>query len=203
MAAAVRWACVVNHSGDESSRGHALRFAVGEVATLSGVDGVTLSVSPRGELLVAAPGAPGVVAEPGRRLELGGAWVELLVSPYLDAGSAPASLTRWSLAFELRGSDRTQPFRFTRATGERFSHGRHDQNVLRFPAPTVARKHTEFFVDAQGHAWAADCQSPGGTWLHAERRRLEGWTRFTPGELLMSGAGVFVALLEPPRPLAP
>ena len=129
--------------------------------------------------------------------------LQLLHAPWLETGVPPASLARWALAFEIRGNDRTQPFRFTRATGERFSHGRHDQNALRFPADTVGRKHVEFFIDAAGRPWANDCRSAGGTWLHAERRRLDGWTRFTPGELLMSGASVFVVLLEPPRLVAP
>lgn len=206
MAAAVRWFFVLNHSGDEASLGHAVTLGEGQSVTVGGTDGplaggpllATAAITPRGEVQLEPPGAAPVILEAGRRLALGDGWVELLAPPSLESGSPPPPLARWALAFEVRASDRQQPFRFTRATGERFSHGRHDQNALRCPAPTVARKHTEFFVDAQGQLWANDCQSPGGTWLARERQRLAGWTRVPVGVELMSGSGVYTRLLEAP-----
>lgn len=205
MAAAVRWFFVLNHSGDEASLGHSVSLGAGEQVSVGGEAGplsggpslATVCVTARGELQLEAPGAAAVALEPGRRVALGDGWVELLVPPSLESGNPPPALPRWALAFEVRAPDRNHPFRFSRATGVRFSHGRHDQNVLRCPAPTVARKHTEFFVDAQGQLWAADCQSPGGTWR--ERQRITGWIRLGAAEELMSGSGVFIRLLEAPR----
>lgn len=129
-------------------------------------------------------GALGRVDERGV-FEASSSAVQVLVPPHLVAGRAPPQLARWKLAFELALPTRTQAFTFTRATGEVFSMGRHDQNVLRLPHETLARRHVGFFVDWQGQLWASDLASPNGTWRG--RDQLAGWNVVAPGETLRAG----------------
>jgi hypothetical protein len=113
-----------------------------------------------------------------------GAWV-LEVPPFVKTGRPPDAAARWAMHLELKKGDRTQAFRFTRATGEVFSLGRHDQNVLRMPTDSLARKHAGFFVDARGQLWVSDFQSPNGTWLN--NQKLERWTLWKPYDELRAG----------------
>ena len=158
-----------------------------------------MSTPVRWSLLLSAPGdtasrelqlAPGEVSELGKVNERGAfdaadAATQVLVPPHLVSGRPPASLGRWKLSFELALPTRTQAFTFTRATGEAFSVGRHDQNVLRLPTETLARRHAGFFIDSQGQLWAKDLESHSGTWRGSER--IDTWTALAKDEVLRAG----------------
>ncbi len=201
----LRWSMTLSSSADEGGR--AVTLADGEALTLGGDAPLArVTVSPRGSVDVVplVEGAPlDAGLEPGAVLHLGQGWLALHVPPHLEAGRPPVTLARWGLAFELGTGERTQCFTFTRATGEVFSLGRHDLNVLRLPVGVLARRNTEFFIDWRGRLWAADCGSPGGTWRATPRERLEGWTLLAPDDVLVAGGSVSVKLVEPPRAATP
>lgn len=158
----VRWSLLLSVP-EAASR--SIELAPGELYTLE--PHATVQVNERGAADVSTP------------------TVQVLVPPHLVAGRPPEQLGRWRLAFELALPTRTQAFTFTRATGEVFSMGRHDQNVLRLPTESLARKHVGFFVDSGGQLWATDLASPNGTWRGQEQ--LAGWTALAPGETLRAG----------------